>query len=304
MNRLKTFEQFETDNIQEGIKDYLLGGLATLGSLASTPQVSGQTTKPAEIRQVQTNKKDLLGRPLTSPPSLKAEKIDKYSHLQTTMAENPSPEEDARLKSKGWTPVWTDSIDVKTEWGVKKGVRKPSIEMKSNNDKFFELGGYNLTEEIKEKIKGRVDSMGTDLDSIQIEASTDKTPVTPKLKRDLESKGYTPDNYGLSKARSQSIKSFLVSLGIDGSKIKEVNLAEQGKEGGYDPSARYAKLTFVFTEQGQASGDEYFKTKKGVVIYYQKITGKKQTRAKQAELNPGCESGECPYDFWDKIKGR
>ena len=299
MKNLKTFGQFHEDNVQEGIKDYLLGGLATLGSFATQPQQAyGQTPKEAQVRQVDPTKKDLVGRPLMSAPSLKPEKIDKYKHLQTTKIVNPTPEDDARLKGKGWTPVWTDTSDVKTEWGVRKGVRKPSVEIKSNNDKFFELGGYRLTEEIKEKIKHRVDSMSVSLDSIEIESSTDKTPVTPKLKKDLESKGYSQDNQGLSKARSNSIKSFLVSLGIDGAKIKEVNLAEQGKEGGYDPSARYAKLTFTFKEEGSASGDEYFDAKKGVTVYYQKITGKKQKLGKQRYGEfMDCEDGKCPtYD--------
>jgi len=297
MKNLKTFSQFDDENVQEGIKDYLLGGLATLGSLASTPQVSGQTQKPKEIVATQDVKKDILGRTLTSAPSTKTENLGDYKYLVTTKQINPSPQKDAELKSKGYKTVWTDTTKSTPKWGVTSKERKAPTVMKTDNDKFFELGGYKLTQEVKDTIQSRITRM-VGLDSVKVEASTDKTPLTKKLKADLESKGYTGDNEGLSKARSNSIKNFLVNLGVKASNIVEVNLANQGKEGGYDPSARYVKLTLIEKGDESGGGKEYFDQKDEIVVYYQRISDTKQKRVKQRYGTPiNCEGGNCAtYD--------
>ena len=299
MKRLQRYEEFQNNQVQEGIKDYLLGGLATLGSLATTPQqASGQTFNPKEISvSKDETKKDLLGRTLTGPPSTKTEKLEKRKGLITTKQVNPSEKKLQELKRQGWQIVWTEGGENQPKWGVKKGERKPGVEFKNDNDKFFELGGYKLTEEIKEKIKGQINQMGG-VDSIKIESSTDKTPLTPKLKADLESKGYSGDNKGLSKARSNAIKSFLISLGVNPDNITVVNLADEGKEGGYDPSARYVKLTLVEKGSDSGSGSEYFVDGEQVV-WLQRIVGGMQKRPKLRNMGGGmdCEGGKCPtYD--------
>ena len=118
----------------------------------------------------------------------------------------------------------------------------------------------------------------------------------PRLKADLESKGYTGDNKGLSQARSNAIKSFLVEIGVKGANIKEVNLADQGKEGGYDPSARYVKLILVEKGSQTGSGTEYFQEGEEVHVYYQMI--KDRTQRKPPTQRYGepidCEGGKCP----------
>jgi len=297
MKNLKTFSQFDDENVQEGIKDYLLGGLATLGSLVATPQVSGQTQKPKEIVATQDVKKDILGRTLTSAPSTQTENLGKRKYLVTSKQVNPSPQKDAELKAKGYKPVWTDTTKSTPKWGVASKERKAPTVMQSDNDKFFELGGYKLTQEVKDTIQARVTRMAG-LDSVKIEASTDKTPLTKKLKADLESKGYTGDNDGLSKARSNSIKNFLVSLGLKPSNVVEVNLANQGKEGGYDPNARYVKLTLIEKGDESGGGKEYFDQKDEIVVYYQRVNDMMQKRVKQTYGTPiNCEGGKCAtYD--------
>jgi hypothetical protein len=298
MKRLQRYEEFNNNQVQEGIKDYLLGGLATLGSIAATPQVSGQTKKPIEIvKSIDDSKKDLMGRTLTGPPSTKTEDLGKRKHLITTKQVNPSEKTLKDLKAKGWQVVWTEGGENQPKWGVKKGERKPGVEFKNDNDKFFELGGYKLTEEIKTKIKAQIEQMGG-VDSVQVESSTDKTPLTPRLKADLESKGYSGDNKGLSKARSNAIKSFLISLGVNPDNITVVNLADEGKEGGYDPSARYVKLILVEKGGDTGSGTEYFVDGEQVV-WLQRIVGGMQKRPKLGNMGGGmdCEGGKChTYD--------
>jgi outer membrane protein OmpA-like peptidoglycan-associated protein len=298
MKRLQRYEEFQNNQVQEGIKDYLLGGLATLGSMVSTPQqASGQTQKPTEIVASQDVKKDILGRTLISAPSTKTENLGDYKYLVTTKQVNPSPKRDAELKAKGYKPVWIETSKSTPKWGVKSQERKAPVVMKSDNDKFFELGGYTLTQVVKDTIQARIMKLGG-VDSVKIEASTDKTPLTKKLKADLESKGYSGDNSGLSKARSNAIKNFLVTLGINPSNIVEINLANQGKEGGYDPSARYVKLTLIEKGIDTGSGKEYFEEKEEIVVYYQRISDTKQKMVKQRYGTPiNCEDGKCAtYD--------
>jgi outer membrane protein OmpA-like peptidoglycan-associated protein len=295
--RIKSYEEFISVETNEGVKDILLGGLATIGTMAgNVPTSYGQSNQPQQVKTVVTSK-DLLGRPLTSAPSTKTENLGDYKYLVTTKQVNPSPKRDAELKAKGYKPVWTDTTKSTPKWGVKSQEKKSPTVMKSDNDKFFELGGYNLTQEVKDTIQSRVSKM-SNLDSVKIEASTDKTPLTKKLKADLESKGYSGDNDGLSKARSNSIKNFLVSLGVKPSNVIEINLANQGKEGGYDPSARYVKLTLIEKGDESGGGKEYFDQKDEIVVYYQRVNNMKQKRVKQTYGTPiECEGGVCPtYD--------
>lgn len=305
MRRLQRYEEFTNNQVQEEIdwKNLAAAGLATIGSIVGSPKASGQTNEPTKVVQsVGVEKKDLLGRVLTSPPSTKAELIESNrrgkKYLLCHKFVNPTPQKDAELRAKGFVPVWTDTITSTPKWGIQTPQRKSPTVMKTDNDKFFELGGYKLTNEVKERISKQVNDLGG-VDSVTIESSTDKTRLTPKLKADLESKGYTGDNKGLSKARSNAIKSFLVELGVKGANIKEVNLADQGKEGGYDPSARYVKLILVEKGSTDGGGTEYFRPAKDFEVYYQRI----QVTAKQKRPSTGygepidCEGGKCAtYD--------
>lgn len=298
MRNIKSYIQFQEENVQEGIKDYLLGGLATIGSMgAPTQPAFGQSKTPTEIVAPTPVKKDLLGRTLTQAPDTKTETLKPNVYLQTAKLVNPSAKKDAEMKAKGYTVIWTDTVKSTPKWGIEKGERKAPVVMKSDNDKFFELGGYTLTQEVKDRISSQVQQLGG-VDSVTIEASTDKTRLTPKLKADLESQGYSGDNKGLSKARSNAIKRFLVELGVDGANVKEVNLADQGKEGGYDPSARYVKLILVEKGSGSGSGNEYFEDGEEVHVYYQKIVDRTQKRPpRRQSTTMDCEDGKCPvYD--------
>ena len=224
------------------------------------------------------------------------ETIKPSVYLVTKKIINPSAKQDAELKAKGYKIVWTDTT-TSPKWGVKTPERKSPTVMKSDNDKFFELGGYTLTKEVKERIAKQVQELGG-VDSVQIEASTDKTRLTPKLKADLESKGYSGDNKGLSKARSNSIKAYLVTLGVDGANVTEVNLADQGKEGGYDPSARYVKLVLVEKGGKKPGGGENFEKGEEVFVYYQRISDTKQKRPGRIKISRfDCSDGNCAtYD--------
>ena len=97
---------------------------------------------------------------------------------------------------------------------------------------------------------------------------------------------------------SNAIKSFLSSLGVNPDNITVVYLADQGKEGGYDPSARYVKLILVEKGDKSGGGSEYFQAQEKVV-YLQKVVGGLQKRPSSGSMGGGvdCEGGKChTYD--------
>ena len=153
MKRLQRYEEFKNNQVQEEIdwKNLAAAGLATIGSIAGSPkQASGQIKKPTEIVQsVDGPKKDLLGRRLTAPPIVdkttgrSTENLGKGKSLLTLKEVNPSEKRLKELKAKGWEVIMTEGGENKPKWGIKTGQKKPGVEFKNDNDKFFELGGYS-----------------------------------------------------------------------------------------------------------------------------------------------------------------
>ena len=135
MTRLQRYEEFRNNQVQEEIdwKNLAAAGLATIGSIAGSPKkASGQTKEPTKVVQsVGVDKKDILGRTLTGPPSTKTENLEKGKKLICTKQVNPTNEELEALKKKGWTIVWTEGGESQPKWGVKPGERKPGVEFKT-----------------------------------------------------------------------------------------------------------------------------------------------------------------------------
>jgi len=170
------------------------------------------------------------------------------------------------VPGNGWIKVWED-----------KG--KPgeiSNIVKNYDTKLFNLGAFKMNDNFKKKLEADIDGVikSSAIVEVIIESSTDKTPLTPQLKKELSELGYTPDNQGLSKARAEQISSILVEKQIPKDKIRIENLFELGSEPkteeerlklvkskeGYDPKARYVNINFKV----KGKGDEDF-------FYFQKI---------------------------------
>lgn len=285
MKNVKRYNEFiETKN--EGIKDVILGGLATIGSVVTTPESSygkSNVGGDGKTQVMQPKRCDLTGKKLNTPPSEKTQNLGNYRYLLTKKIINPSIKTDKEMKSKGWQIVWSDTIRKKSSKDILTDDGDVPKVIEWDNDKFFELGGYELTNEVKNRISEKINELG-DVDSVVIESSTDKTRLTDRLKAKLSKSGYSPDNYGLSKARSNSIKKFLMELGVLDVKIEEVNLAERGKPEGYDPEYRYVKLTFIMKGDkpmnwGAKEPDEYEN-----VVWYQRISDTKQSEPKTHKM--------------------
>lgn len=204
--------------------------------------------------------------------------------LATKVLRNPTDEVIERQLKLGWSKVWEETEKTEKELPPppQPSLEPFSFQLDPNND-FFELGGFTLTTIAKNIIKSEFECSskliqpGVTIDKIKIEASTDKTRLTENLQKVLKDKSYEPNNKGLSTARADSLKAYILSLGLQ---ITESNFDdysikfEQGKEGGYDPQARYVRVN-ITTKVGNP--DEFkpkTKTEELKRVWFQKLSFK------------------------------
>lgn len=131
---------------------------------------------------------------------------------------------------------------------VEKAPEKPveTIQLKMDEETMFASGKFQLNNVDVENIKSVLDSVeqsNSVLLNVYIVSSTDKQPISPRLQNTLKSLGYSPDNKGLSEARSNGVEVVLKSMGIDSSIVNKKTLFEQGSPT-IDQSARYVTVLF------------------------------------------------------------
>lgn len=213
MKHLKNFNNYKpTQDVNEGLKQNVLAGLIAFLSLKG----QSQEAKP---RLATTNTQ--------SETALKS------------------------LLKQGWS---LDSTSIKQVFdGVIK--EKPDTQvivtrLSLDKSQSFNSGAYELTPEMKLDLKSTlteiIDSGGIII-RVDIESSTDKQGLSKNLKDKLEESGFSPDNKGLSKARSNSVQLELEDLGLDITLIKIITLSEQGDEE-ISQSARYVNVDFYYLQ--------------------------------------------------------
>ena len=228
MKHLKEFNEFE--KVDEGLKEITLGSVMLLSSLFSG-NIFGQ------------QKKDV--------PKLGSETIrsgGKVTTIQVRKFEDLSDEQRKQMISKKWVEIYSD-----TNWKEKileetKASKKIIHSVKFENRSGFESGEFVLTQSFKDSIDSAFEEItnkgGLPID-IEVVSSTDKTPVNQlTLGKKLKSIGFSSDNEGLSKARSESVRKYIVEEGVTDDKLKlpddsvhVTNYAEKGSKD--DPTSRY-----------------------------------------------------------------
>lgn len=147
---------------------------------------------------------------------------------------------------------WTlDSTHVDTKWDtiVKKAgdTLVKVLEMKLSDDQYFSSGSFNVDMSIKNKIDSLLREVNNNnylITDIGIESSTDKQPVGPKVKKNLENNGYIGDNTGLAEARAESISNYLIQSGVHDSLI-QINALPEQDFGGADENGREQATRYV-----------------------------------------------------------
>lgn len=246
MRHLHSFENFnQEERIEEGFKDWLLGSLMLLGSTTG------------------------YGQDLPKTGRYDIDKKHSMSIIKKDYSEKDSLQmasDERRLLRQGWTKLATDIDTLWNETLIKiPDTTVQTLSLKIDNQALFASGRFNLSPEVKSELDSAfqqlLEQSGV-LTGIEIVSSTDRTPVGSNLAATLVSMNLTPDNAGLSRARSNSIKSYLVSgVNVDGevsaindTLITENNLVEQG--GLNDPTARYVYVNITYLVKQEIAGEK------------------------------------------------
>lgn len=251
MKNLRSYKEFVKINEEEekGWKDVVLGGAMVASSLIPGKSSASEYGKDANIDKTEIS--------YQKPDSDKSSDIylfdkDKDKEKERITKVTRSKRDMKYLTKTGWT---LDSTHVDTVWRTVT-VSKPdtmiySAEFRLDGAQFFESGKYDLNSEMMLKIDNVFDELyekGVFITDVLIESSTDKQGLSKNLQNELRSKGYSADNIGLSKARSQSILDYLVeTIGINETLIETNELHEMGK-GEIDQSARYVTIKIIYLE--------------------------------------------------------
>ena len=260
MKHLHSFNEYE--KVDEGFKDWLAGALLLLSTGSAYSQ---------------------------DVPKVGRQDIDRKHYMSTIKkeyGENDSAKksmDEKRLLKQGWTQV-ASTVDTLWNETVTKAPDTTvyTISLKFDNQVLFGLGKFDISPEVSQGLDSAFQQMidqGGVLTNVDIVSSTDKTPVGPKLQSTLKGMGLSPDNAGLSKARSSSISDYLVSgVNVDGEKspindtlITVNNLSEQGSIN--DQSARYVYVNISFLSSQNVAGESDSVTKtptEKTTVYWQK----------------------------------
>lgn len=177
-----------------------------------------------------------------------------------------------KFLSEGWK---LKDVEVDTIWNViKQKAPKTQVvvtRLKYDKNEFFQSGKFwSLTDKFKADIDSVINKLSQDKDilaKIDITSSTDKQGISPNLKEVLTKLGYTPDNQGLSKARSNSVKTFLTEKGVSDTIINVKNLYEQGEKE-IDAESRYVYVDFFYLEKVENPGTTTQKVVKDIKKTY------------------------------------
>ncbi len=259
MKHLQKFTEYE--KVDEGFKDWIAGALLLLSTTTSS---YGQFTPKFGIKDIDSkNYTSTIRKEYGEKDSIQKEKDEKMF-----------------LKA-GWKQIATN-IDTLLDEVSKKSPDTSSytISLKFDNKVLFESGRFNISKEVGNEIDSAFQQMvdqGGVLVNIDIVSSTDKMPVGVNLQKTLKDMGLSPDNTGLSKARSSAIKKYITNgVNVDGVKeeindslITVNNLVEEG--GFDDQTARYVYVNISFLKTIKVAEDvaeDDYKTK--TTVYYQK----------------------------------
>lgn len=174
---------------------------------------------------------------------------NKFSGITTKTTK--SDKELKRLLMGGYSLT---SVETDTLLTIIKKIAPDSIAteviLTFGDNAFFQSGKFELNDkEIGDitEILNTITVNEEQLIDVTIESSTDKQGLSSNLKNQLQTLGYSPNNHGLSNARNNTIKSILLTQGIDASLIGQDIKFEQGNQT-IDSNARYVKVIFHVLE--------------------------------------------------------
>lgn len=226
--------------------EYVLNNKEQLNKVVDSLKANGMNDA-AEV--IQTNAKGVKEE---------LKKIDKSSINYSTVKDYKTLK--TRLNS-GWA-ISSVTMDTIVQTLTKHPEMAPkivydTIDLRVMPSKMFAEGSFELDSQIKDTLSDILESFtsqGSKIVGVEIESSTDKQRVSPQKSAELKENGYEENNKGLSTARNEVVKEYLVQLFSDNGdsvpKVKQTILFEQGvgtvgAVDPQDPSARYVKIKLI-----------------------------------------------------------
>lgn len=262
MKYIVKYNDFESVNEELNWWQKLLIGGGIVGSMFTPKDVSAQT-------------KDGDGKRVS------------VSHTKTR-----SEKSSQILQKNGWQ---LDSVEVDTLWKQVQ-IAKPDTELVTStlhfdDAQFFPSGKFVLTQAMMDSISQelqRINNEGGVITDVMIESSTDKQGLSRNLQNSLVGLGYTANNQGLSHARCDAIKNYLIQQGVSVTIIQENPLSEQGSET-IDQSARYvfARFAYIVVDQNITPGETELQPQLKKTYYLSKQSEFKGKKIKKKLFNWG-----------------
>jgi len=316
-------ENKDSEILEEGIKEWMLVGLMTLGSIsgikAQKEDISSDHIKAAELVQdrLQSGDKELVKYFDKADIDLNQANLQKLLGVSDAKIDTFRTSYYKTAKQKIGKGYVLKSFNLTKDTLISELPAETTLDTTLNVDlsgNLFDEGRFELNNqtvsELSDIIKV-IELNGGTINSIVIESSTDKQRISPELEPKLVDAIGKGGNEGLSTLRNGKVKDYITSLGVDSSVVKQDIKWEQGKgednaETPQDPSARYVRVIIDVSYDvaglpsdatvGKITEDVYF-----VLIKKGEKTGSRRSKGSKGKSNTNSRKNSCKFNF---LKGK
>lgn len=316
-------ENKDSEVLEEGVKEWMLIGLMTLGSIsgikAQKGDVSSDHIKAAELVQdrLQSGDKELVKYFDKADIELNKDNLKELLDVDSDDIKTFKTKYSGTASNKIKQGYTIESINITKDTLISELPPETKLDTTLNVDlsgNLFDEGKFELNvqtvSELSDILKVIELNDGT-INSIVIESSTDKQRISPELEPKLVDAIGKGGNEGLSTLRNGKVKDYIISLGVDSSVVEQDIKWEQGKgednaETPQDPSARYVRVVIDVSYDvagmpsdstvGEITEDVYF-----ILIKKVEKTGSKKSGGKKYKSNIKFGKNSCKFNF---LKGK
>jgi outer membrane protein OmpA-like peptidoglycan-associated protein len=316
-------ENKDSELLEEGIKEWMLVGLMTLGSIsgikAQTGEVSSDHIKAAELVQdrLQSGDKELVKYFDKADIELNKDNLKELLDVDNDDIKTFKTKYVGTAKGKIKQGYAIERVEVKRDTLISELPAETTLDTTLNVDlsgNLFDEGKFELNSqtvsELTDIIKV-IELNGGTVNSVVIESSTDKQRISPELEPKLVDAIGKGGNEGLSTLRNGKVRDYIVNLGVDSSVVKQDIKWEQGEgennaETPQDPSARYVRVVIDVSYDvaglpsdstvGEVTEKVYF-----VLVKKAEKTGSKKSGGKSYKSNIKFGKNSCKFNF---LKGK
>jgi len=316
-------ENKDSEVLEEGVKEWMLIGLMTLGSIsgikAQKGSVSSDHIKAAELVQdrLQSGDKELVKYFDKADIELNKDNLKELLDVDSDDIKTFKTRYISTAKGKIKQGYAIESVNITRDTLISELPSGTKLDTTLNVDlsgNLFDEGKFELNNQTVSELSDIlkvIELNGGTINSIVIESSTDKQRISPELEPKLVDAIGKGGNEGLSTLRNNKVKDYIISLGVDSSVVKQDIKWEQGKgednaETPQDPSARYVIVVIDVSYDvaglpsdstvGEITEKVYF-----VLVKKTEKTGSQKGGGKKYKSNIKFGKNSCKFNF---LKGK